>query len=481
MPILMKTPRRLLTLLRVALLLMVIPQAIPTASAQSAAELADTPYHIESIGLTVHLPLGCSVEDTQLGAASKGFRAKARDNTWLLSFSVRSSRDLDLTADGVAESLIEGLLSRRTQRDGRSGKVVGSGSRIISRDRGLLIGDRPADRFYAAVSKIEGGELITGYTIIHTAPGQFAVFQLDTTDGVFEDARAITERAIATARFRDPGAIAVERKAGLDAGESFLAALTPEDYRSALHADPVLYRVYRPAVSGSSSDAEEVAFQFISMREGFRGELDPRKPKARWTAIDEEAGYIVSVHARVLNKPSIIESESIFFLRMDRESEAWAIRMLVKEGDKETGWTETGIREGDDIKVTVDVPASTPIINQWRKPAIGYLSQVEAYLLPALLVNARAIDPMQFYQYQTTGTDIALRSDQLELAPDSQPERPRWTLITKRTEDAEEDRVILDGDGGIVRKELGTGLVVTPIAREDLDRLWRSKGLPPVG
>lgn len=444
-------------------------------------ELTESPYHVESIGLTINLPIGSAVEESQVGGSSKGFRAKAKDNSWLLSFSTRMSRDLSLTADAVAESLIEGLLSRRTERDAKTGRAVGSGIRIMNRDRGLQIGDRPADRFYAAIPRVNGGEIRTGYTILHIAQGQFAVFQLDTTSESFDLARRISEASIATARFRDPLALATERKAGLDAGQAFLASLTAADYKAALAEDPILYRVYRPAPNGAPSDAEEIAFQFISIREGKRGELDPRKGKNRWSAVDGESGYLVSVHARALNSGSVIESESVFFLREDRESEAWAIRMVVKEGANEIGWTETGVREGNDIKVIVDVPSSTPIIKQWRKPAAGYLNQVEAYMLPSLLVRARAIDPMQFYHYQTNGSDIALRSDQLDLADDSQPGRPRWTLLSQRNEDAPQDTITLDGDGAIVHKKMGTGLVVTPTTREALDRLWRSKGLPGVG
>ena len=457
------------------------PESARAETQPGAVELAQTPYHVESIGLTVNLPLGSVIEETQIGGSSRGFRAKAQDNTWLLTFSVRTSRDLNLTADDVAESLIEGLLSRRAQRDARTGRTTGSGTRILSRDRGLEINDRAADRFYVAIPTVDGGELRTGYTIIHTAPGQFAVFQLDTTPDAFDIARTITETSIETSRFRDPMAIALERKAGLDTGEAFLSGLTPDDFRAVLPENPTLYRIYRPAPGGAPGDAEEVAFQFISMREGARGELDPRKPKSRWSAIDHESGYIVSVHARALNAGKIIESESIFFLREDRKSEAWAIRMVIKDGQDEIGWTETGAREGNDIKVTVDVPASTPVIKQWRKPTTGYCSQVEAYLLPALLVRARAVEPMQFYQYQTNGSDIALRSDSLQPAETSRPERPRWELRSKRTEDAPEDIITLDAEGAIVRKDLGSGLVVTPTTREALDRLWRSKGLPGVG
>jgi len=457
------------------------PAAAPSTTGSAGVELSDTPYHVESIGLTVNLPVGSAIEETRIGGSSKGFRAKAKDNTWLLTFSIRNSRDLSLTADAVTESLIEGLLSRRTQRDAKTGRTVGSGTRILNRERGLKIDGRSADRFYAAIPRLDGGEIRTGYTIIHTAPGQFALFQIDTTEEAFETAKHATETAIATAQFRDPAVIASERKAGLEAGDAFLTGLTADDFRAALSEEPILYRVYRPAPNGAPSDAEEVAFQFISVREGHRGELDPRKAKSRWAAIDQESGFVVSVYARALSEGKVIESESVFFLREDRQSEAWAIRMIIKDGENEMDWTETGVREDNDIKVTVDVPASTPIVKQWRKPATGYCSQVELYMLPALLVHARAIDPMQFYYYQTSGADIVLRSDRLDLARDSQPSRPRWTLRSKKSEDATEDVITLDGEGAVIRKQLGTGLVVTPTTREALDRLWRSKGLPPVG
>jgi len=470
-------PRQFLML---SLLAAPLTLASAPTRAQPPADLAEEPYRVDSIGLTIHLPVGSVVEETQVGATTRGFRAKAQDNTWLLTFSTRNSRDQSLTPDVVAESLIEGLLSRRTRRDSRTGRAVGSGTEIVDRQRGLQVGGRPADRFYASVPRVDGGELRTGYTIVQSIPGEFIIFQLDTTAEEFSRAKAITEAAIETARFRDPKQLASDRQSGLEAGESFLAAMTAEDFRTVIPAEPALFRVYRPAPGGAPADAEEIAFQFVSIWEGHRGELDPRKPKKRWAAVDHEPGFLVSVHARALDSGRIIDSESIFFLREDRETEAWAIRMIVKKGEEEIGWTETGVREGDDIKVTVDVPSSSPVIKQWRKPELGYCSQVEAYLLPRLLVRAEATSPMRFYQYQSNGTDIALRSAHLQPAPDASEARV-WTLISKRNEDAAEDTVTLDRDGAILRKRLGSGLMVTPTTREALDRLWRSKGLPPVG
>ncbi len=185
------------------------------------------------------------------------------------------------------------------------------------------------------------------------------------------------------------------------------------------------------------------------------------------------------MRARYLEGARVIDSESLCFLRPDRESEAWATRMQIKDGAKETGWTETGAREGDDIKVSIDVPASSPVIKQWRRPSAGYLSQVEGFLLPRLLARAGAGGVLQFYQYQPGVTDVRIRRDELAAQPGLSDKDPGgWILRTRRDPDAPEDVSLLDKSGRLLRRTLSGGVVMEPIERDALEKLWKSKGLP---
>ena len=451
----------------------VASQPVEPFTAVAPVALADRPYEIASLGLTVRLPLGATLNTQNIGATNASFTVSAKDHTWLIRLHSPESRDKTLTPPRVVEGLLAEISKTRTGKDPVTGKMI-AGVNILDRQDSLLINGVTASRFYSSVPRSDGSAIVSGYTVFPIAPGRFAVFQLDCMAPEFDKARAIYETVVATVHIKDALSVAAGRAAGVLAGDRLLKHFNFDDLVSMLPHGPVFYRLYNPGKTGMEGDDTEVAYEVIEMKQGHRGDLKPRVPPSRWLAADQEPGIVVSVKARFLDGSRTIDSESIYFLSNNRTSESWSTHMAVKRGKDAALFTETGARHGDTIDISIVQPAQPQINKSWKTPPEGYLSQVETYLLPMLLTRLGAEADFAFYTYQTQRNDIMLRRDRLE-----KTETPgQWRILTRTTEDASVDTTIVDQDGLIVRKIMATGVVMEAIKPERLMKLWKSKGLP---
>lgn len=461
----------------VALLLITLPAIAQPARSQPAPEpvvLTDQPYEIRSLGMKVRLPVGASLDSTSVSGLETSFTLTAKDSTWLIRMHTPQSRDTTLTAASVAEGLFEELRKTSTGRDPATGRIVPQATvSVIDRADSVLINGVAAARFYARVPRVDGVVFTTGYTIFPLAPGRFVIFQLDCLEPEFARARNVYETMIATVALADRADIAGERSAALRIGSKLLEQFTSEELLALIPAGPRFFRLYRPANTGLPGDDNEVAYQVIEIRRGQRGELDPRRPQSRWRAADREPGVVVSVKSRFLEGDRIVDSDSLYFLTLDRTSEAWSIRMAVKRGRDAALYTETGARTGDAIEVNIIQPGQPALAKKWKTPD-GYLSQVEIHLLPFMLARVGAELEYAFYTYQSQHNDIMFRRDTLEKSTRT----GEWLVRTQPNEDAAIDTTFLDADGFIVRKVLAAGLVMESIRPDELARIWRNKGLP---
>lgn len=453
------------------------PTSAQTSPERPAAEpvaLTEQPYEIRSLGMKVRLPVGASLDSTSVSGLETSFTLTAKDSTWLIRMHTPQSRDTDLTAASVAEGLFEELRKTSTGRDPATGRIVPQATvSLIERADNIEINGVTAARFYARVPRVDGVVFNTGYTIFPLAPGRFVIFQLDCLEPEFARARNVYETMVATVALVDRADIAGERAAALSLGAKLLEQFDSEELVALIPAGPRFYRLYRPARTGLPGDDTEVAYQVIEMKRGQRGDLDPRRPQSRWRAADREPGVVVYVKSRFLEGDRVVDSDSAYFLSLDRSAEAWSIRMAVKRGRDTALYTETGARTVDAVEVNIVQPGQPTVSKKWKTPD-GYLSQVETHLLPFVLARVGAELEYAFYTYQSQHNDIMFRRDTLEKS-----ERPgEWTVRTQPNEDAAVDTTTLDADGYIVRKILASGLVMEAIRPDELMRIWRNKGLP---
>lgn len=459
--------------------LLIVAVITGVAAGQDAAparvSLAQQPYEIRSLGMTVRLPNGASLDATNVGGVEASFTVTPKDATWIMRMHSPRSKDSALTPAGVADGLWDEIKSSSVGRDPATGRVDPRASAaIVDRLDDLVINGAEASRFYARVPRADRAVFITGYTIFSIAPGRFVIFQIDCLEPEFDRVRPMYEAVVATVRFKDISELAADRASGVIAGQRLLDHFNGDDLFSLLPEGQRFYRLYRPGGTDLEGDDTEVAYQAVELHRGQRGELDPSRPRSRWRQADREPGILASVKARFLDGDRVVDSESIFFLTPDRRSEAWSIRMAIKRGRDSAVYTETGARTGGQIDVNIVQPGQPPIAKSWKTPTEGYLSQVETLLLPVMLVEVGADLEYAFYAYQPQRTDVLLRRDTLKRS-----DRPNeWIIETRPNEDALTDRSIVDADGALVRKFLANGVVMESIRPQELARIWRSKGLP---
>ncbi|MBX3316862.1 MAG: hypothetical protein KF902_08390 [Phycisphaeraceae bacterium] len=455
------------------------PKQTPSSSIQArpmaTVEFAESPYRIESIGLSMQLPAGSTTQLTRDGSKVTA-RVLAPDQTWIINIESRettSQRPLSTVVDAIRDQILGsvGVLNS----DGTVARTMG---RVIDRQQGLSLKGGPAERVYVQVPGPSGPASVKGYTVFNPEPERYITFELLTPEPAFAQVRPLYETVIATVAFEDPSRLSAARQAAVAMGVQLMSQMSLDDYRAVIEryspkGKQRWDRLFAPSSVGS--DDQELGYKRITAWVGQRGELDSSREKARWRSADRQSGYLLKLEARVLDGSGIYDTVSMFFLSEDRTSEAWLIRSSRREGGVVATWTETGAREGSSMTVRIDPPDGQ---SQTIKPSIegeGYLSRLEAVLLPDLLMSKRIPAEYGFYTYQSESGSIRLRRDVLE-----QPEDRSglWVLTTRLNDDSPAQVTSMNERGDLIRSMLSEGRVWEPTQLDRLVSLWRRAGLP---
>lgn len=434
--------------------------------------ITDAPYEIPSLGLSVFLPKDSLVDLSRVqgGRTSVMVRPQGTEMPWVVQIHNSVSSDHGLTLKVAMDNIISQRQGQFTRRlaNGRTESLV----RVFGRTEELTIGPYPAERVYVDVPSRQDVP-VTGYTLFQTGPGQFVIFQIDCLTSAFPALQTMYETMVATVQFRDPTELHADRAAAILAGKALLQQFNSSDLKAALDPEPRFYRLYKPAGSGAASDAQEVGYQRIQARLGRAGDLDPGKPQSSWTAADRQPGYIVRIDARTLSLDAVIDSVSIYFLSDDRNTELWSNTMEVRTDRASERWVETGIRRENRLTVKTVRSGAEPTQVDWSPTPDGYISRVEAYLLPRLVVQADTPGSFGFYSYESALGKMTLRRDSYERSPTG-----AWTATLQQSENSPPMSSSLDAEGRLLRRQLPDGTVVEPTDAQRLRRIWKDKKLP---
>lgn len=449
------------------------PEAGGQPKPTGGLEFTGEKVRIESVGFAMELPSGCRAESNGV-AGQPAIQITPADATWIMNAKVqKTSSGSSLKA--VADVMVE----QATSRDG-------GGSTLVDRMTGLTIGGKPAERFYLKSPTTDSSKaaIINGYTLFEPLKGQFVIIDMLAGEGLFTKAKTAYETIVATATFEDPTMIEQSRRVAVDAGIKVIGNLTPQDLAEIAGTTKKerWERKSMPAPSGAKSDEEEQAYRRITTWAGKRGEMDLKRDVGKLSGSDLDEGYIVQIQARLLAPQSkisgpraVIDVYSSFFLSKDRKSESWVVKMTQREGGKSLTSTETGARVGDQMTVRLDDPNG---VTRNIEPLIrggGYISRVEAYLLPQILVRAKVPLEFGFYAYQSELSRIVLRTDILAPLKDKPG---AWELTTKLNPDAKPQVLLLNERGDITQTTMPDGSVWQPTTLDELRRLWQAKNLP---
>lgn len=475
-----------------------------TRGLRPVVELAAEPVRLESVALTFYPPQNCRVQSTSVGGSATIEIVPeniAADAAWYLVIKSPRTSNEDLTAAQVADGyLIELIAANGLVFDAGKGmkgpqikemwerneitsvgNFLGFQGLVQSRHRDVEIPGFPdkAEQYFVSLPSGTGeSPMIRGMTVVKTAPGQFVTFELFTQQSYFDRARDLYTVLLHAATIGDPAEIAESRSSAVMAGLALMDRLSPGDFEEIVRSAGERWeRRFKAASTRHAADAEELGYRRIKVWKGRRGELNPKASPGRYNATEMQEGYLVRIDARLIEKKELIDSQSIFFVTADREEEDWSVSLKVQAMNRTNvrTFTETGTRRGRSLTVSVGGTGNPGITSKPVIESAGYISRVDSYLLPQILVKTRLTGDFGFYCFQSDTGHIRLRRDRVSEPPET-PDT--WILETRLSEDGKTQTSTYTSEGRLVVSLLPDGTVWEPIEFDRLVRMWRSKGLP---
>ena len=474
----------------------------------TSADFADEPIRLESVGLTLRVPLDSTIQTSQAGPATT-IQLKGPDNRWLIVIS--SSRTSAATPDPtrwIDRTLLE-VMGNNAVKDQRTGQTIAVKGSITARTAnfsvpGSLAPDGkpiPGERVAISLPAGPGGSALQRrtFTVFQPTSESLCIIELLCPDAEFANASRLYELTVATAEFADPSRMAESRRSAVLTGIAFLNALSPDAYAKAAETPrgsdgTQWFRIYHPGRSPNApaAEAEEVGYRSIRIFKGTRTQVDRNAPPLTASAVNPE-GYLVEIGARQLQRTgaasnliadpaalTVYDIRGIYFVSLDRLHETWSLSTAIRDPKAKSPappsvYTETGTRDGKQMTILVNAPGKPTRTIKPTVPADGYLNQAEVFMLPRLAAAAATEGELGFYAYHTASSAIVLRRDNITRDPDS-PER--WIISSRATEGSEPMVTTLDSRGQTLRALWPDNLVIEPMAIEDIQRLWKSKNLP---
>lgn len=432
------------------------PSLVPSGAltAGNPVEFADEPLRLDSVGLSMQVPLKCELKATR-GAGVQNLAVVAPDNSWLVNIRTPQTSNPAATIKEAMEQTIKLVEYSVGKTDRNMDRVVETEAQVLEQTDDLTINGQPAARAYVSVPSGEGNKrIVKGYTFFKPSARQFVVFELIVPGDAFNRVRGIYETTLATATFADPTMVSASYAAAVKSGVRLFDQVDPDDYVASMGSGEQFHRLYRPAASGSPSDATELGYRSLKFWSGKRGEVDPDRRASEWKGAELEEGYLCQLTVRLLDGANVIDTVGRYFMSPDRQNESWSV-VLVRTDQKgrELGrWQETGARAGKDMRVLVVEPGAR---NRPVEPFIqgeGYISQFESFLLPSLLMHKAIADGVDaefgFYSYRSETETISLRRD--TVARDTQSGGV-WTINTKFRDDTRPQRSVFNEKGTLIR------------------------------
>ncbi len=447
----------------------------PAAPSQPApkgvtTEFEPAPLTIEDARITLLIPKG-SKSEAQYGAGTAEIQIVPADKSWLLRIYTRQFSDRAMTTGELMKAQIE-LVEAAVVQEGLK-------STIIEHNKAALVAGRPAERVYIQVPSKDGKtEVVRGITVFKSQPGTFVFCDFFCDKSRFEAARITYEDTQTTLTVVDQ-AESQERVAALiKAGTSLLRSVSEADLKEIVSRPERWERLYVPAKDGNEADAREVGYRRV--RTGF----GKRSQFAQFGSEKDDAqGFFVQVDSRVRVGEDFADVQGIFFLSTDHKQELWTLTTALKTPDKTIVARETGARQDESMTVTTvtttDKPGATSKPIHTTVPSEGYLSRVEHYLLPQILVKQRVLSEFGFYSYQHEDRQIRFRRDSLTQADkNGKVFELTSSLRSMGGEKAFLQTTRIRDTGELIETRVADGSVWEPASIQRLLELWRAQGLP---
>lgn len=441
--------------------------------------LADEPFRLDSVGLVMGIPRDAAAQTSQVGDRAV-VQITPREGSWKINIQTPKANDEAATPQQAAETLAREIAGSSTISHPADVNQKYSMVEFIDRQPTFSIEgcSTPGTRFYAAIRRDNAPRLVKGYTIFKPGKNQFVIFELVSPETELAAARKAYETCIATARFQDVSALEAGRREAVRAGIELMKRWTPNELAAAMPTGDRWFRIYRPAVSGADADAEELGYFGVKFWKGRRSEVSGQGGVA--VVGDNPDGLLCEIKARLYQRQSgglqVTDSVAVYFQTPDRQQETWTIKTAVRGAGATGGtWIESGARSGSSLSVEVRPPGKPARVINPVVPPEGYITQLETFLLPRLLVRAQQEGDFGFYGYRSETSTVSLRRASLSAPKGASG---AWTVATRLREEDTPSRELFNELGEALRAERMGGAVDEPMELGQLVKLLGSKGLP---
>jgi hypothetical protein len=449
------------------------PETVKTQPLHSQG-LSPEPLVADTLGLKMNLPAGVhKFAEKFQGQMTVTVSDDDASPTWTMRISSLTST----LPQPSAQAQIDDLL-----RDLKESKQA---FKLLS-NRPTTYGGVDGRLCYLQRTAQDKQQYASGWLILPTGESTFLVFAIQTLPEHLPKLQPLLEASFATIQLRTGAEVVADRKTKLDAGKALLTSIKPEDLRS-LVGQKQWHRIYRPADASQGAAETELGYSLVEILAAKRGALDPAKPEKNYSAMEREDGIMVRVQGRGimdLQRKKFYDTIALYWMAWDQSEEAWSVRATQRQGEAEASASETGLRavpqsasEGlpklQVIKRTADKD-SVPY--EWEVPD-GYMSQAMGWLVGRLLPRD-ITEPRDYAYYWYVPNDLApkvyLRLDRWAPATDGSG---KWLLTTRLTSDTPPFTSTYNRDGKLLRRVHSDGSITEPIELENLNRIWKSKGL----
>ncbi len=465
-------------------------------------EFAQESLVMEAVGLSLPIPVGAAYEQTKV-ANQSSTKIYDEKRTWQVTVQTPVPKDPDVTSEDLIQAVVISLLeqagavydatditgrellvpdgeSPESRKLANSPKLTGYRAHIIEPLKSVVTaGETPAQRIYLKLPA-EGVKnpttFVRGYCVLKSSPSQFISFELITPESEFVRTKPIFEAMLAAANIEDPTLVQAERKSAIESGEAALAKMDRSAMEGILAGlGDQWQRLYMPSETGLLADDKEIGYRRITARVGD----GPLKSSTN------QKGYIVQIDARIILDDNLVaDSQGVYFMSFDRSRENWTLTNTIRDLNPETSKRkpartsrELGARDNKSFSIRTEGPGGDADADTIR-PLIegpGYISQLEAILLPNILVKSGFNADFAFYSYRPDFREILFRKDSVSI-PENQP--GRRTITSRIAKNGMEQVTTLTDGGEFIQTRLPDGKIWEPVTFEKLKRIWRDKQLP---
>ncbi|MCC7147455.1 MAG: hypothetical protein IT443_13505 [Phycisphaeraceae bacterium] len=325
------------------------------------------------------------------------------------------------------------------------------------------LGGKPGAILYFNLPGSSGqAPLVLGHGYMLIDGQSFLMMRLVALQSSFSSVQPLFEAVLASLQIEDPAQRDKQRAELIARSQSFLSSLTSTQLRQAVIPEQ-WFRV--------TSANQDVGYLRVTQ------------------AGDQKMGYSglsVEIQAHYETGGQIVDSLGQMFLSDDRQHEIWSTRTTVRVADakpqpkdspapeRKQTIAETGVRSGSQITITREDASSAKKFT-WETPPQGYLSQVEIYLLPAVIPHDSA-QKLGFYAYYPATGSIAYRTVDVKPLDNQQ-----YALVIQPSPNHANETSIYNAKSQLVERTLpspgGTtaGQKILPTTREQIVSLWKLK------